>query len=360
METTTAKLNKTLKTKNLDALIVTNHYNILYLSGFQGISPTEREAILIVGKDYLTLITAALYQNEANKLAGSKLKVKIARERNEYEKFIHEALKNTQRIGFEESNLTVSELKRFKKLVKGKKFVSTKNLIEDLRIIKTEEEIKKVEKAQIISQKAFERILKTVKVGQTEEEIAHKLLSIIQNLGGQGLAFETIIASGPNAGLPHHRTGKRKIKKDEVLLFDFGTKYQNYCADLSRTIFVGKGKNEHKNIYMHVKNAQAKALEKVANNILAKHAHNAANNVFKELRLENNFIHGLGHGIGLEVHEAPHVRAKGKDKLTHGMVFSVEPGLYFPWGGVRIEDLVTIKNGKAKVLGKTQEEIIEV
>ncbi len=246
MESPIAKLSKILKSKRLDALIVTSPYNILYLTGFKGISPQEREAILIVGKKSQTLITAALYQAEAKSLAKNSLKVKIARERNEYEKFVKDTLKNAQKIGFEESNLTVSELKRFKKLAQEKKFIPTKNLIEDLRIIKTEEEIKKIEKAQIISQKAFREILKTIKVGQTEEEIAHNLLSIIQNLGGQGLAFETIIASGPNAGLPHHKTGKRKIKKGEVLLFDFGTKYQNYCADLSRTTFIGKGRDEHK------------------------------------------------------------------------------------------------------------------
>ncbi len=115
-----------------------------------------------------------------------------------------------------------------------------------------------------------------------------------------------------------------------------------------------------KNVYTHVKNAQVKAIEKITHNISAKHAHHAANSVFKDLKLENNFIHGLGHGIGLEVHEAPHVRAKGKDKLKQRMVFSIEPGLYFPWGGVRIEDLVTIDNEKAKILGKTQEELIEI
>lgn len=358
MENSLTKTKKALKVKSLDGLLVTNPYNILYLTGFKGISPQEREAILIVSKKP-TLITAALYKKEAQKVAGKSLTVKIDRERTQIQEFISAALKDAKKIGFEENNLTVAELKRFKKLSKGK-FVATKNLVEDLRITKTEEEIKKIEKAQKISQKAFRQIIKTIKPGQTEEEIAHTLASIIKNLGGQGLAFETIVASGPNSGAPHHLTGKRKVKKGEILLFDFGAKYKDYCADLSRTIFIGTGRDEHKNVYHHVKTAQKNAIEKIKHNLKAQHAHNSANDVFKENKLHENFFHGLGHGIGLEVHEAPSIGPKAKNNLLENMVFSVEPGLYFPWGGVRIEDLVTIKNGKAKVLGKTQEEIIEI
>ncbi|MCR4325142.1 MAG: Xaa-Pro peptidase family protein [Candidatus Curtissbacteria bacterium] len=353
------RVSQVLKSKNLDAFIVTNPFNVLYLSGFKGISPTEREAILIFAPKP-NLITAKLYQAEAQKVASKDLKVKIARERGEIENFIKKLFKKANRIGFEAHNLTVAELKRYKKYAPHAKFIETQNEIENLRLIKTAEEVKKIEKAQIISQQAFDQIIKTLRAGQSEEEIAERLERIMKTLGGEGLAFVTIIASGPNASLPHHQTGKRRIAKGEVLLFDFGAKYQNYCADLSRTIFIGSAKDEHKNIYNHVLKAQRKAIEKVTHGIKSHLAFDAANDIFKENNLEEYFIHGLGHGIGLEVHEAPHVRSKIKDQLTENMVFSIEPGLYMDWGGVRIEDLVTIKNGKARVLGKQVEGLIEV
>lgn len=361
MQSQISKIQSLLLSKKLEGFIITNPFNVLYLTGFQGISPTERESILTITRKEATLITARLYQREAQSLAGKSLAVKIAAERNEIENFIKSSLKNAKTVGFEQTDLKYSEFLKYKKLLAPKKLVDVKNLIEDIRMIKTDEEIGKIEKAQIITQTAFTHILKTLKLGESEEEIAHRLTAIIRFLGGHGLAFETIVASGPNSGKPHHLTGSRKIKKGDTLLFDFGAKYQNYCADFSRTIFLGKASDTQRNTYNHVLTAQRKALDITKHQIPHHEPFHAANNHFKENKLDEYFTHGLGHGIGLEVHEPPYLRSTiTKNKLTNGMVFSVEPGLYFDWGGVRIEDLVTIKNGKAKVLGKLAEGIIEI
>ncbi len=348
------KLQAALKVKGLDGLIVTNPVNIFYLTGFRGVSPAEREAILIVNQYRSALITARLYQSEALQFKSKSLDVKIASERNEINKFIKDQLAKSKNVAFEEHDLKFSEFRQFKKLLKGKKLVPLKHLVEDLRIIKTADEIKKIERAQTISQQAFSKIIKTVKVGQTEAEIAETLAKIIKSLGGQGLAFEPIIASGPNSALPHHVTSNRKIKAGEVLLFDFGAKYANYSADLSRTVFVGRAREEHAKIYHHVALAQQKAIAEIKHGIKAPRAHKTATSHFKKNNLEEYFLHSLGHGIGIEIHEKPSLSAKSKDILKEGMVFSVEPGLYFPdWGGVRIEDLVIIQNGQAKILGQS-------
>lgn len=360
MEERAKKFKKAIKSKNLNGFIVTSPVNIFYLCGFKGISLAEREALLIYNPR-ATLITARLYQNEALKLESKNLKVIIADERNEINRFILESFRgSTIKIGFEEHDIKYSELRQFRKILKGKKLIPTKHLIENLRIIKTSEEIKNIKKAQVISQKALYQIIRLIKARQTEAEIADVLVKIIKNLGGQGLAFEPIVASGPNSALPHYATGQRKIKKGDVLLFDFGAKYKNYCADLSRTVFIGKAKNEHRNIYDHVFNAQQKIIEKIEHGIKASKAHQTVDSHFKEKNIHQNFLHSLGHGIGLEVHEKPSLSRNSKDKLTEGMVFSVEPGLYFPeWGGVRIEDLVVIQDSKAKILGK-KSEFIEI
>lgn len=397
MRNSLAIFQKILKQNNLDGFIVTNPVNVFYLTGFRGFSPQEREAILVfslpAGRQVpkAHLITARLYQNEANYLKSKDLSIKIATERNEIFKLFEELLKNSKRIGFEEGNLTFLEHKNIRAILAGVKnlkkdpsvapftqderrgrtrLIPFRELVETQRMIKTAEEIAKIEKAQIISQKAFGEILPTLKVGQTEEEIASNLSSIIKSLGGKGLAFESIIASGPNSGLPHYATGKRRIKKGDVLLFDFGAKYQNYSADLSRTIFIGRAKDRQKNIFHHVLKAQREAISKINHGIRAHDAHELALSFFRNSKLHDYFIHGLGHGIGLEVHEKPSlspapslpskIRQLPDEILEENMVFSVEPGLYFPWGGVRIEDLVVIKSGKAKVLGKTAGTLLEI
>lgn len=353
MQSRLRELQAILKAKNLDGFIVTNSVNIFYLTHFRGVSQTEREAILIITLNDATLVTARLYQTEALKLASRNLNIKIAAERNEINEFVKDSLAGAKTVGFEEHDLKFSEFKQFKKLLKDKKLVPIKHLIEDLRIVKTTDEIKNIEHAQLISQKAFELVLKTIKVGQTEAEIAEKLTKIMKSTGAQGLAFEPIIASGPNSVKPHHVTGNRKLKVNDILLFDFGAKFQNYCADLSRTVFVGRAPGHQAKIYHHVAQAQTTAIARIKHGTKAQKAYKVAAAHFKKHNLQEYFIHSLGHGIGLEVHEKPSVSKKSKDTFKEGMVFSVEPGLYFPnWGGVRIEDLIVIENGKARVLGK--------
>ena len=351
------KIKKLLDTNKIDALFVTNPINIFYLTSFKGVAPTERESLLVIYKEKKILITARLYQAEASKLSSDNLIVKIAAERNEYESFIKESLQvglpteAILKVGFEATNLTFAEYKKYKKFTTGK-FLPTKNLIEKLRVIKTNNEIAKIKKAQLITQAAFKQILKTIKIGQTEAEIAEKLKSITWHFTHQSQAFEPIVASGPNSALPHYKTSNRKIKKGDTLLFDFGAKLQDYCADFSRTVFIGKASSAQAKTYGLVEKAQTIAISKIKNKIPAKKIFESSHQVFKKAGVDSHFIHSLGHGIGLEVHESPSLSAKSKDILQNNMVFSVEPGLYFPWGGIRIEDLVVLENGKPTLIGK--------
>lgn len=345
------KIKKLLDAAKIDALFITNPVNIFYLTGFKGVSPTERESLLVIYKDKKILITARLYGSEASSLSSDNLTVKIAAERNEYESFIKEAFANSKVLGFEAANLTFAEHKKYKNFTEGK-FVPTKNLIEKLRVTKTEQEIAKIKKAQLITQTTFEQVLKTIKVDQTEMEISDKLTTIIKSLGADSLAFESIVASGPNSAKPHHVTGNRRLKIGDTLLFDFGVKFQDYCADFSRTVFIGKANTAQRKTYDLVEKAQTDAISKIKKSISAKKVFEASHQVFKNEGLDKYFIHSLGHGIGLEVHESPSLSARSKDILQNNMVFSVEPGLYFPWGGVRIEDLIVIENNKPIRIGK--------
>src|SRR3990167_9137352 len=172
-------LQKSLKKRAAEGFIVTNPVNIFYLCGFRGISPSEREAILIATPNSAVLICPKLYRTEALKLKSPKLKIKITDERNRMLDAVRQLLSKAKNVGFEEANLTYSEFKHFKKELNDKRFIAQKNLIEEMRVVKLEDELKKIERAQIISQKAFDQVLKTIKVGQQEAEIAEKLLKII-------------------------------------------------------------------------------------------------------------------------------------------------------------------------------------
>lgn len=348
---------KTLVSIKLNGLIISDPINILYLTSFKGVSLTEREATLVFNPQP-TLITSRLYQNEAKSIRTKNLSVRIVDDRIQWDKTIKSLLKSCKKIGFETLDLRVSEYEHYKKLLTPNKLIPTKSLTEDLRLYKSSVELQNILKAQIISQKAFEQVIKTIKIGQAESEIADMLAKIMKNLGADGLAFDSIVASGKNSALPHYLTGYKKIRKGEVLLLDFGAKYKGYCADLSRTVFLGNASDEQKNIYNLVQKAQDQAISDIKSGVKAKNIFSSAYKIFQDKKIEKYFIHGLGHGIGLEVHESPSISKKSKDTLANKMVFSVEPGLYFPaWGGVRIEDLVTIINGKAKIIGRHSEHI---
>ncbi|OGD86650.1 hypothetical protein A2164_01030 [Candidatus Curtissbacteria bacterium RBG_13_35_7] len=350
------KSSKILKDNNLNGLIITNPYNIFYLTGFIGANAHNRESILIVTPNKFILITSSLYQFESRKLKSKFLNLKIARYKNEINQHIINVFKNLipkSKIGFEEHDLKVSEHKEYKKLLKDNKLIPTKNIIENLRSIKSQDEIKNIEKAQKISQRAFEKLIQTVKCGQTENEIADNLQKIIKSLGAGYLAFDPIVASGPNSAKPHYLTGNRRLKTNDILLVDFGAKYHSYCADLTRTIFVGHASDRFRNIYAFIQSIQQKSIAKITTNLKASTVFNYANSIIKKNKFERNFLHSLGHGVGLEIHENPHLGKNSQDTLRQNMIFSIEPGLYFPsWGGIRIEDLVVIKNTKAIILGK--------
>lgn len=353
MESRLKTIKNLIKEKRLDALIVTNPTNIFYLTGFKGLSPGEREAVLIVCRSKpSTLITAKLYQNEALKLASAYLKIKITVERKEVQDALKNVLSTFKKVGIEEQDIKLAEYINYRKVLKGKKLIPTKNIVEEVREIKTPKELVNIKKAQTITQNVFEEALITIKIGQTEAEIKNNLENIAKSKSREPLAFDPIVASGANSALPHYQTGVRKIKKGDALLFDFGLKYKNYCADFSRTVFIGSATGEQKNIYSLVAIAQKTAIAKIKTDVKAKDIFSDSFNLFKRNGLEDKFIHSLGHGIGLEVHEKPSLYKTSKDILKPGMVFSVEPGLYLPWGGVRIEDLVTIKNGKGEIIGK--------
>lgn len=225
------------------------------------------------------------------------------------------------------------------------------NEIAKMRSIKSEKELLKIKKACEIAQKAYYEVIKTIKIGDTELELKKRLEEKMLLLGADGIAFNTIVAFGKNSAIPHHVSGEDRLEKDQVVLIDMGCTFEGYCSDVTRTAFFGTPTEKFISDYQKVLLANVIAEENIVDGIDTVVADGYARGFLKENNLEQYFTHSLGHGIGLEVHEYPSLSPKKKDKLENGMVFSVEPGVYFNGEyGIRIEDTVTLANGKVERL----------
>ncbi|EKD85098.1 MAG: hypothetical protein ACD_38C00086G0018 [uncultured bacterium] len=344
----------------LDAIWICDVSNITYLTGFSNFSKEEREAYLLIGKDFQFIITDARY-SEAVRKEIPHLKLFERSHQNPTEK-LFESLKNKIKVlGIEEDELTVLEYKSLKKHFKKTKHFNLKTN----RLIKTPEEIKKIEKACKLGDLAFKYILKKIRTGISEKELAYELEKFIKENGAE-LSFPSIVAFGKNSSVPHHQTGNTKLeeKHGQFVLLDFGVKLENYCSDMTRTVFFGKPSKEQQKIYETVLSAQQKAVDyinktlKSGKKIWASKVDIAA----RDYIISKGFPtipHSLGHGIGLEVHEHPSLSPKSKEDLKSGMVFSIEPGIYIPnLGGVRIEDLFVLENQQLRALTGSSKALI--
>jgi Xaa-Pro aminopeptidase len=342
------QINTILADKKLDAILITTTSNIIYLSGYIGFSPIEREGYILVTKKSHHILTDGRYTNAIKNLS-QHFEIHEISTQNTLTKILDNIIsKNGVKIlGFEADNLTVAEYMKIKKIGAKLKAIS----LTDLRIIKSEDEIQKIKKSCDIANDAVAKIRKKIQPGITEKNIAYLLEDEVKKSGAE-LSFPTIVAFGKNAATPHHMTSDQKLKKEDLILIDFGVKYNNFCSDMTRTFFIGSPSKKLEEMYNVVEKSQKLAIDYVRSCLEKKNAIHTStvDKVARDYILSQNYPsipHSLGHGIGIEVHEAPRLSQASKDILTEGMVFSIEPGIYLPHlGGIRIEDLFTIQNNQ--------------
>ncbi|MBN1595805.1 aminopeptidase P family protein [candidate division FCPU426 bacterium] len=261
-------------------------------------------------------------------------------------------------LGFEDEQVSVGSWKRLQKQVAGLRGKSASGCIEAMRMCKDFVECRHIKKAVFIAEKAFACVLPTLKPGRREIEVAVQLENAMISAGGQGAAFPTIVASGPNASMPHAKPTQRRFRAGDLVVLDFGCIYKGYHSDLTRTIGIARMTNKQREMYKLVKKAQVFAQKELFSGRFASEADEKAREIFKKDKMDQYFVHSLGHGIGLEIHEAPKLSQVSKERLEKGMVVTCEPGLYFPkWGGLRIEDDVLVEAGKAIWLSRSPGEI---
>jgi len=349
-------LRGALETDGLDALLLTHLPNIRYLTGFTGSA-----ALLLVRPDTTTLITDFRYATQAPNEAGSAAVVEIDQKSvwDRLGRLLAAAAPGT--LGIEAQALTVRDAERAAGLTRGR-VVPTSDLVEQLRAVKSPEEVAAIRAAADLAQAALAEVLPTVRPGLTELEIAATLEGALRRRGSEWHPFPTIVASGQRAALPHARTSPRPVQAGEWLLLDFGAQVDGYCADLTRTVVVGARADERqRTIYELVRTAQRRALEHLRAGMTGREGDALARDVIAARGFGEAFGHSLGHGLGLEVHEGPRLAPTADAPLPLHAVVTVEPGIYLPgWGGVRLEDDAYLGPDGVVVLSDGRTELVEL
>jgi Xaa-Pro aminopeptidase len=359
-----SKVREELRKNSLDAALISSISNIIYLTKYSGFcfSKEEREAFLFITKKFQYVLTDGRYSQAVKTLIPNFKLIETS-----YKLSVTNALKNLaekhkiKKIGFEGHDITHLEHIKLTKTL-GK--ISHVDL-GSLRIIKTSEEISKIKNACKMGDEAFTYILKKIRLAISEKEIAYEIELFIKRQGGD-ISFPPIVAFGKNPALPHHMSGNDKLRSNQIILLDFGVKLNSYCSDMTRTVFFGSANAELTKMYDTVLESQSRAINYLKSSII-NHKSISAKNVDKIARDHitskgyPSIPHSLGHGIGLEVHEAPSLSLNSKDTLKEGMVFSIEPGIYIPnFGGIRIEDLVVLTKNGPKLLTHSPKNLIEL
>lgn len=339
----------------LDGLLFTGLENIRYLCGFTG-----SDGALVVGREESYFLTDSRYWTQSEEEVKEAKIVRYKKKTDGILSLFSEL--GLKRIGFESSALPFSLYQSLlEKLPEKTELIPLDTEIKNLRAVKDGQEIGSMREAIKIASDAFEHILKMAREGVVERDLAFEMEFFMKRQGAEDLGFNIIVASGNRSALPHGRASEKRIEKGDLILIDFGSRFQGYHSDQTRTVVCGPPSPEQKKIYQIVKEAQERAIEKVRPGIALQEVDAAARDHIRQCGYDGYFGHGTGHGIGLAVHEDPAVNKENKDLLTEGMVITVEPGIYLPGlGGVRIEDMVRATADGVEVLTYLAKELREI
>jgi Xaa-Pro aminopeptidase len=343
-------LRAKLEQEKLDAFLVSHFANRRFLSGYSAndLPPSETAGFLLITPNSAYLITNFLYAEAAREEAGPVgYEIVVLQPNQGYSQAVAKLVKEhgLKQVGFESIALVFEYFANITQaLENAATLVATRGFVEELRLLKDEEELQLMRRAIAISDRAFDETLPLIRAGVTEKYIAWEIERRVREFGGEALAFETIVASGPNGATPHAVPGQRQLQEGEPLIIDMGARYRGYNSDMTRTVCVGEPTARFKEIYNIVLEAQLRSSEAIRPGLTGQQADAVARDIISGYGYGDNFGHALGHGIGLAVHEPPSLRANSQITLAPNMVHSIEPGIYLAgWGGVRIEDLVLVK-----------------
>ncbi len=350
------KLQNTLKKENLDLLLVTFLPNVRYLSGYTGTN-----GLILISPNGSLFLTDFRYKEQVKKQV-KYLKVVIA-ERDLIQSLATLSLLKPKRLklGFEQNHLSCGTYQKLRAFLPDCLLVPTENLIESISVKKDQNEIDRIKKAVRITDQVFSEILNFIKPRVKEKDIAAEIEYRFKRYGSTTPLYETIVASGKRSALPHGVASGKKSEKGDLVTLDMGAVHDGYTADMTRTVMVGKANKRQKKVYNIVLKAQKQATSKIKPKMRACDLDKVARGVIKRAGYGKYFGHGLGHGIGVVIHDNPAINPRNEQILEPGMVITIEPGIYIPnWGGIRIEDDVLVTKKGCEVLTKAEKNLIEL
>jgi Xaa-Pro aminopeptidase len=348
MTSSLSAIQKNLKRRKLDGLLVTQPENRRYLSGYSATDSSISETsgvLLIPVRGTPFLMTDSRFDMHARKEAKD-FEVLL------YPKGLLALLASLlpklgiKRLGFESHYMLHSASEKMaSKLGKNNiALVPLTDLVEKMRLRKQPEEIDKIQKSVLLNEEVFQEVFKGLKPGMTEIEVALQIETTMRLKGAERPSFDTIVAGGPNGALPHAVPSHRPLQKDEPIVIDMGLVLDGYCSDMTRTVVLGTPDNKTKKLFRLVRKAQKAGMAAIKAGVIAKDIDRASRQVIEKAGYGDKFGHGLGHGVGIAVHEPPSLSKRSRKKLKEGMVVTVEPGVYLPgWGGIRLENMVEVR-----------------
>ena len=338
----------------LDAMLLTSEANCYYATGFMG------EGIALVTRRGSWYFTDSRYTEAADKAIGNAAVIREVSREKPFSVLINEALAEAgaEKAGFEDQRMTVAEHAVYSEKLHCT-LTPASALMTELRGSKDEEELSCMTAAQRIAEGALEQILKEIRPGMTEKEIAARLNYLMVSAGAEKTSFDTIVASGPNGSMPHAVPGMRKVREGDFITMDFGCVYKGYCSDMTRTVALGRPSDEMRNVYDIVLQAQLAGIAAARAGVTGAAIDGAARKVIQDAGYGSCFGHSFGHSLGIDIHEAPNA-APGNDKpMPDGAVVSAEPGIYLPGKfGVRIEDVMILRPDGAQVITKAPKALL--
>jgi Xaa-Pro aminopeptidase len=356
------RLRQTLQQHRLDTLLVTHLPNIRYLCGFTGSA-----AVLALSEPRAVFFTDGRYTAQARQeVKGARVVIArkppllvaaewLAKHKSDRRR------RGAHVVGIDGEHMPVAARTRLLSMLTDTfRLKEVPPLVEQIRMVKDAEEIERIRHAVLLAARLFDTVLETLRPGVRESEVAAEMEYAARQAGAEGMSFETIIAAGERSALPHGRASQEPIPEGFVVC-DFGVILTGYCSDMTRTLYVGRPSADVRLFYQAVLEAQLAAIEAVKPGVTVGEVDRAARNLLKKAGLARYFTHSTGHGVGLEIHEAPRIAAGQAEVLEPGMVITIEPGAYVPgrWG-VRIEDMVVVTEGGCEVLTPTTKELITI
>ncbi|RJE89932.1 aminopeptidase P family protein [Paenibacillus sp. 1011MAR3C5] len=347
------RLRKLLEENGLDALLIASPHNRRYISGFTG----SAGFVLITSGDNYFLTDFRYREQAAKQVQGFQVIEHGVSPIDDIRGILEK--EGIASLGFEQEHVSYGEYLQWGKTLKAIQLKPAAALVEKLRMIKDDAELQVMQEAADLADRTFQHILGVLATGIRESDIALEMEVFMRSNGATSSSFDTIVASGERSALPHGVASDRRLGSDEFVKLDFGAYYNGYCSDLTRTVVIGKPSDKHKEIYNIVLEAQLHALANIRPGMTGMEADALCRDIITKHGYGDNFGHGTGHGLGMEVHEAPRLSRLSDTILTPGMTVTVEPGIYVPgFGGVRIEDDIVITESGIKILTSSPKELI--